>query len=102
MCRWDSWLLDVLICNWIGIVAGMWCAPEPKSQNPLFIKSIGFKSQITFSDAHGHLLSDILFCLPHPPFQGFLQTLDSVICLLLALLMLLCNVPQMSWLHKTT
>ena len=23
-CWWDSWILDVLICNFIGIVSGMW------------------------------------------------------------------------------
>ena len=31
-CWWDSWLLDVALCNFIGLLAGMWtvrCAPYP-------------------------------------------------------------------------
>jgi phosphatidylserine synthase 2 len=23
-CWWDSWVLDVALCNWAGIAAGMW------------------------------------------------------------------------------
>lgn len=31
-CWWDSWVLDVLICNWIGIATGMWTVKYFKSK----------------------------------------------------------------------
>lgn len=31
-CWWDSWLLDVAICNWIGIATGMWTVRYFKSK----------------------------------------------------------------------
>jgi len=31
-CWWDSWLLDVAICNWLGIATGMWTVRYFKSK----------------------------------------------------------------------
>lgn len=31
-CWWDSWVLDVLICNWLGIITGMWTVRYFKSK----------------------------------------------------------------------
>lgn len=31
-CWWDSWILDVLMCNWLGIATGMWTVKYFKSK----------------------------------------------------------------------
>jgi len=31
-CWWDSWVLDVLVCNWLGIAVGMWTVRHFKSK----------------------------------------------------------------------
>ena len=33
-CWWDSWILDVALCNFIGIWAGMKARPRPREPSP--------------------------------------------------------------------
>ena len=60
-CWWDSWLLDVAICNFIGLLAGMatvrWgtCCPACSAEHGVLCEHLKQLSNLTSTKAGGAL-----------------------------------------------
>ncbi|KAL4553689.1 hypothetical protein Ndes2526B_g03522 [Nannochloris sp. 'desiccata'] len=72
-CWWDSWLLDVAICNAIGIVTGMWTVRYFK-MNHFFLK---YELWVPPTNPLNTIRLSFLFLLALPGIKEYYEFIDS-------------------------